>query len=92
MIGRSMLHHTKMDKWFWDEEAMTAIYIKNRLPSPKSQDKTPFEIANGFRPSVKYVRVFGCQVFMLIPGEKQSKWDPKAREGPCVRYEELSKA
>uniref|UniRef100_H3H9I1 Integrase catalytic domain-containing protein n=1 Tax=Phytophthora ramorum TaxID=164328 RepID=H3H9I1_PHYRM len=34
-IGRSMLHHAKLDKCFWAEAAMTAIYVKNRLPSPK---------------------------------------------------------
>uniref|UniRef100_A0AAV1UR66 Integrase catalytic domain-containing protein n=2 Tax=Peronospora matthiolae TaxID=2874970 RepID=A0AAV1UR66_9STRA len=52
-IGRSMLHYAKLDKCFWAEAAMTAIYIKNRLPSPKCQDQTPFEIVNGFRPSEK---------------------------------------
>uniref|UniRef100_H3H978 Integrase catalytic domain-containing protein n=1 Tax=Phytophthora ramorum TaxID=164328 RepID=H3H978_PHYRM len=35
-IGRSMLHHAKLDKCFWAEAAMTAIYVKNRLPSPKA--------------------------------------------------------
>ncbi|KAG2877637.1 hypothetical protein PC115_g23311 [Phytophthora cactorum] len=43
-IGRSMLHHAKLDKWFWAEAAMTAIYVKNRLPSPKVEHKAPFEI------------------------------------------------
>ena len=43
-IGRSWLHHAKLGKCFRAEAAMTAIYIKNRLPSPKIQDKTPFEI------------------------------------------------
>ena len=38
-IGRSMLHHAKLDKRFWDEAAMTAIYVKNRLPSPNSRTK-----------------------------------------------------
>ncbi|KAG2801808.1 hypothetical protein PC113_g24559 [Phytophthora cactorum] len=40
-IGRSMLHHAKLDKRFWAEAAMTAIYVKNRLPSPKIEHKTP---------------------------------------------------
>uniref|UniRef100_A0AAV1UY55 Retroviral polymerase SH3-like domain-containing protein n=1 Tax=Peronospora matthiolae TaxID=2874970 RepID=A0AAV1UY55_9STRA len=71
---------------------MTAIYIKNRLPSPKCQDQTPFEIVNGFRPSVKHMRVFGCRTFVLTPKEKRSKWDPKAREGLFMWYEEVSKA
>uniref|UniRef100_A0AAV1TFT7 Retroviral polymerase SH3-like domain-containing protein n=1 Tax=Peronospora matthiolae TaxID=2874970 RepID=A0AAV1TFT7_9STRA len=71
---------------------MTAIYIKNRLPSPKCQAQTPFGIVNGFRPSVKHMRVFGCRTFVLTPKEKRSKWDPKAREGPFMGYEEVVKA
>ena len=30
-IGLSMLHHAKLNKCFWAEAAMTAIYVKNRL-------------------------------------------------------------
>ena len=86
-IGRSMLHYAKLDKCFWAEAAMTAIYIKNRLPLPKYQDQTPFEIIHGVRPSVKHMRIFGCRKFMLTPKEKRSKWDPKAREGLFMGYE-----
>ncbi|KAG2968917.1 hypothetical protein PC120_g26763 [Phytophthora cactorum] len=32
-IGRSMLHHAKLDKCFWAEAAMMVIYVKNCLPS-----------------------------------------------------------
>ncbi|KAG3230135.1 hypothetical protein PI124_g24766 [Phytophthora idaei] len=60
-IGRSMLHHAKLDKCFWAEAAMTAIYVKNRLPSPKIEHKTPFEIVYKSKPSVKHMRVFGCR-------------------------------
>ena len=70
-IGRSMLHHAKFDKCFWAEAAMTAIYIKNRLPSPKAVRKTPFEIVYNAKPSVKHMRrVFGCQTYILTPKEK----------------------
>ncbi|KAG2758966.1 hypothetical protein Pcac1_g28954 [Phytophthora cactorum] len=55
-IGRSMLHHAKLDKRFWAEAAMTAIYVKNRLPSPKIEHKTPFEIVYKSKPSVKHMR------------------------------------
>uniref|UniRef100_H3H7X9 Integrase catalytic domain-containing protein n=1 Tax=Phytophthora ramorum TaxID=164328 RepID=H3H7X9_PHYRM len=78
-IGRSMLHHAKLDKCFWAEAAMTAIYVKNRLPSPKVEHKTPFEIVYKSKPSVKHMRVFGCQTYILTPKEKRRKWDPKAR-------------
>ena len=71
---------------------MTAIYVKNRLPSPKIPDMTPFEIVCKSKPSVKHMRVFGCQAYILTPSEKRLKWDPKARVGIFVGYEEVSKA
>ena len=91
-IGRSLLHHARLDKCFWAEAAMAAIYIKNRLPSPKIQEKTPFEIVYKCKPSVRHMRVFGCRVYVLTPKEKRLKWDPKAREGLFMGYEETSKA
>ena len=71
---------------------MTAIYVKNRLPSAKIAHKTPFEIVYNTKPSVKHMRVFGCQTFILTPREKRRKWDPKARAGIFMGYEEVSKA
>ena len=91
-IGRSMLHHAKLDKCFWAEAAMTAIYVKNRLPSPKIVHKTPFEIVYNSKPNVKHVRVFGCQAYILTPKEKRLKWDPKVRVGIFLGYKQVSKA
>ena len=71
---------------------MTAIYVKNRLPSPKVVHKTPFEIVYNLKPSVKHMRVFGCQTYILMPKENRLKWDPKARAGIFLGYEEVSKA
>uniref|UniRef100_A0AAV1UAU9 Integrase catalytic domain-containing protein n=1 Tax=Peronospora matthiolae TaxID=2874970 RepID=A0AAV1UAU9_9STRA len=91
-IGRSMLHYAKLEKCFWAEAAMTATSVKNRLPSPKVMHKTPFEIVHNSKPSVKHMRVFGCQVYILTPKVKRLKWDPKARTGIFLGYEEASKA
>ncbi|KAG2855220.1 hypothetical protein PC114_g28616 [Phytophthora cactorum] len=71
---------------------MTAIYVKNRLPSPKIEHKTPFEIVYKSKPSMKHMRVFGCRTYILTPKEKRLKWDPKARAGLFLGYEEVSKA
>ncbi|CAI5732013.1 unnamed protein product [Peronospora farinosa] len=91
-IGRSMLHHANLDKCFWGEAAMAAIYIKNRLPSPKIASKTPFEFVYKSMPSVKHIRVFGCWAYILTPKEKRCKWDAKACVGVFMGYEEVSKA
>nr|CCA14811.1 integrase putative [Albugo laibachii Nc14] len=56
-IGRSLLNHADLEKRFWAEAAMTAIYIKNRLPSPKITNKTPFEMICSNKPSVMHMRV-----------------------------------
>uniref|UniRef100_A0AAV1ULM2 Reverse transcriptase Ty1/copia-type domain-containing protein n=1 Tax=Peronospora matthiolae TaxID=2874970 RepID=A0AAV1ULM2_9STRA len=53
--------------------------------------KTPFEIFHNYKLSVKHMRVFGCQVYILTPKEKRLKWDPKARTGIFLGYEEASK-
>ncbi|KAG2802010.1 hypothetical protein PC116_g10556 [Phytophthora cactorum] len=87
-----MLHHAKLDKCVWAETALTAIYMKNRLPSPKIEHKTPFEIVYKSKPSVKHMRVFGCRTYILTPKEKQLKWDPKSRAGIFLGYEEVYKA
>uniref|UniRef100_A0AAV1TKD9 Reverse transcriptase Ty1/copia-type domain-containing protein n=1 Tax=Peronospora matthiolae TaxID=2874970 RepID=A0AAV1TKD9_9STRA len=87
-----MLHHAKLEKCFCAKAKMTAIYTKNRLPSPKDVHKNPFEIVHNSELSVKHMRVLGCQVYILTPKEKRLKWDPKARTGIFLGYEEASKA
>ena len=51
---------------------MTTIYIKNRLPSPKTQDKTPFKIMYKSKPSGKPMRVFRCRVYAPTPNRSDS--------------------
>uniref|UniRef100_A0AAV1VFF8 Reverse transcriptase Ty1/copia-type domain-containing protein n=1 Tax=Peronospora matthiolae TaxID=2874970 RepID=A0AAV1VFF8_9STRA len=71
---------------------MTTIYIKNRLPSPRIDHKTPFEIVYKSKPSVKHMRVFGCQAYILTLKLKRMKCDSKARVRMFMGYEEASKA
>lgn len=65
---------------------MSAVYIKNRLPSLKTVTKTPFEIV--YKPSVKHMRVF----YVLTPKKKRLKWDAKSCAGAFMGYKDLSKA
>ena len=38
------------------------------------------------------MRIFGCKAYVLTPKEKRLKWDPKARQGIFLGYEDRSKA
>ena len=66
---------------------MTAAYIKNRSPTRGlSADKIPFEVLNGFKPSVAHLRRFGspCSVKDLMPG--QGKLSPRSWDGIFIGY------
>ena len=58
-IGRSMLHHAKLDKCFWAEAAMTAIYVKNRLPSLRSHTRPRLRL---YMPPSQVSITCGCSV------------------------------
>ncbi|GJZ37120.1 putative RNA-directed DNA polymerase [Tanacetum coccineum] len=56
---RSMLANSNLPKFLWTEALKTVVHILNRVPS-KSVPKTPYEIWTGRKPSLRYLRVWGC--------------------------------
>ncbi|KAG2768191.1 hypothetical protein Pcac1_g20465 [Phytophthora cactorum] len=83
-IGRSMLHHAKLDKRFWAEAAMTAIYVKNRDRADRfTQDRAQDSVRDRLQVQAE------CEAHACVrlsdvhsdPKEKRLKWDPKARTG-----------
>ena len=56
------------------------------------KDLTPFEVWYGYKPSLKFLRVFGCFCFTYIPQVKRDKLDKKAEVGIFVGYSTISKA
>ena len=64
-MARCMLHEMELPKTFWAEATNTAIFMKNWLPTKALNDKTPFEAWYGFKPSLTFLKVFGCVFFCL---------------------------
>ena len=91
-MARCLLYHASLEKRFWAEAVETAIYLRNRLPSARIPEKSPFELIYGKKPTLTHLRVFGCYAYALIPKERCKKWDPKAIKCIFVGYEESSKA
>ena len=56
---------------------MTACYLINRSPSSSLGDKTPHEVWYGKKPSLRHLRVFGCEAYVYILKEKRTKLDYK---------------
>lgn len=62
---------------------IAAAYILNRTPTRSLNWKTPFEMANGKKPSIAYMHVFGCKAYALRT--KIPRGD-KLTERALVRY------
>ncbi|XP_016690648.1 uncharacterized protein [Gossypium hirsutum] len=91
-MTRCMLHEKNLPKGFWGEVANTAVFLQNRISTKAVKDQTPFEAWYGYKPSLKFLRVFGCLCFTCIPQVKRDKLDKKAEAGIFVGYSTVSKA
>ncbi|KAL4282230.1 hypothetical protein GQ457_03G037800 [Hibiscus cannabinus] len=91
-MDRCMLHEKELPKTFWAKAANTAVFLQNRLPTKALKDKTPFEAWYGYKPSLSFLKVFGCMCFTHVPQVKRDKLDKKAIPGIFVGYSSVSKA
>ena len=60
---RCMMIFTDLPMSFWGYALETATHTLNRVPS-KSVDKTPYELWNGRKPILSYLRVWGCEAYV----------------------------
>jgi len=62
---RALLPAVNAPKEFWGEAAMTAIYVRNRLPTKAlASGQTPHEMWFGKKPSYKNLHVWGCLAYI----------------------------
>ena len=66
-MSRCMLHEKNLPKKFLVEATSMAVFLQNRLPTKAMKDQTPYEAWYGYKPTLKYLKVFGCLCFTHIP-------------------------
>ena len=59
-MARSMMKAKGMPARFWGETVTTMVFILNCGPTKALNGKTPFEAWYGCKPSVSFLRTFGC--------------------------------
>ena len=89
--ARSMLSSAGIGQEFWAEAVETACYLVNRSPTSALIDKTPQEVWNGKKPSIKHLKVFGCDAYVHVPKEKRSKLDNKSKKCILNGYKDVMK-
>lgn len=70
---------------------MTATHLKNLIPTSECGEKTPLERWTGRKPTICYLKTFGCLAFYYVPKIERSKLNPVARRGIFVGYSQDSK-
>ncbi len=79
--ARSMLHQSGLPTQFWSFAIKYSVYIRNRLLSSKNKNKTPVELWTGIKPTLHFIRVFGCDAYIHVRDDLRKKMDSKATKG-----------
>ena len=87
-----MLHEKNLPKQFWVEAANTIVFLQNRLLTRVVEHTTPFEAWYGFKPSLNFLKVFGCLCYTHVPHVQRDKLDERAELGIFIGYSSIAKA
>ncbi|KAL5769820.1 hypothetical protein ACOSP7_013974 [Xanthoceras sorbifolium] len=90
-VCRSMLHAKNIPRRFWAEAMRTAAHVINKLPQPRLEFVSPYEKLWDKKPTVSYLRVFGCVCYVFVPDHLRSKIDKKAIRCIFVGYDSQRK-
>jgi hypothetical protein len=88
-LVNSMLNTAGLLKAWWGEALLTACHVLNRVPN-KNKDKTPYEEWVGRKPSLLYLRTWGCLAKVNIPIPKKRKLGPKTVDCIFLGYAKQS--
>ena len=80
---RSMISYSSLPISFWGYSLQTAVYILNVIQS-KSIQKTPLELWNGHKPSLRHFCIWGCLAHVMKG--KTGKLEPRTEVCLFVGY------
>ena len=85
--ARCLLQHAKLGMEFAEYAIKTAAHLLQFRQSVTDKTKTAYELFYGVQPSIKHLRVFGCNAFVYT--NDNSKLEPRAMTGIFIGYSEL---
>ncbi|MCO5576454.1 hypothetical protein L7F22_030264 [Adiantum nelumboides] len=90
-MARCMLKAKSLPHKLWMEAIACAAHVLNRCPTRALKTIPPYESWYDKKPSVNYLRVFGCLAYAHIPQQLRGKLDDKAVKCIFVGYSSGSK-
>ncbi|KAI9092970.1 hypothetical protein K1719_027493 [Acacia pycnantha] len=76
---RSMMSQTDLPPSFWGHALEIAAFTLNRVLS-KAVEKTPYEIWTGKKPSLSFLKIWGCEVYV----KQQASDKLSSRSSKCL--------
>lgn len=71
VVARALRIQAGFSKDLWPELVHTEVCLLNRMPNLGLRWKTPFEMYNGHKPDISYLKIIGCRAQVHIPKEKR---------------------
>jgi len=83
----AFLHSVSAPKQYWAAEAMTVIYVHNRLPTSTIQTGfTPYELWHGRKLIYEQLWIWDCVAYAQVPKDTRKKMDKAARKCSFIGY------
>jgi hypothetical protein len=88
-LVNAMLDTCGLSKAWWAEAVLTSCHVLNRIPMGK-EEKTPYEMWVGRKPSLSYLRTWGCMAKVNVPINKKRKLGPRTVDCVFLGYASCS--
>jgi transposase InsO family protein len=90
--ARSILRARGMPNHFWGEAVHTAVFLLNRAPTAALKGRTPYQAWYGKKPTVHFLKVFGCVAYVKRLRPHLSKLEDRGQKVVFIGYQDGSKA
>ncbi|XP_066904956.1 uncharacterized protein [Halyomorpha halys] len=86
--ARAILHsHGNVPQSLSAEIINSVVHILNRTSKSGVPGKSPFELWTGKKPSIRHLKIIGCECYVHIPKHFRKKMGKKAIKGTLVGYD-----
>ena len=80
------MKQASMPHKFWDEDACTAVYLINRMPTPILKYQSPYRLLFSQEPDYSFLRNFGCACYPYLRHYAMSKLDSRSERCVFLSY------
>ncbi|PKU68003.1 Retrovirus-related Pol polyprotein from transposon TNT 1-94 [Dendrobium catenatum] len=79
---RALLIQASLPLYLWVNTLLTANYLINRMPSPNTSHKSPYELLHNKQPDYNHLKVLGCLCYPWLKPYTSHKLSPLSH--PCI--------